>query len=160
MTVDFDKNYKFQRYDSFLNTWSILTDAPNNRIHSKSFVKNGVAYIVGGGVYTGDVPDMTTECLTYDIISNTWGVLDQNLNSNIIPEVVLDFDDEVIILGNYMDEDREYRVTEYPVFKNTRTKKYVYAESIEDVYDKSIKVSDILRSIKTTVVLSDDKPVG
>jgi hypothetical protein len=105
----YSANNSFSQYDIATNTWSKVagypTQIPDGRLHSSSFVINGVAYVAGGAMNTGAV-----QFYSYTPGTDKWTRL-------------ADFPDARIYSSAFVYNNNGYVVTGHAIstiFNNTR----------------------------------------
>lgn len=90
-------------YDPKTGTWEVLTDAPRARDHFQVVLVGG-KIVAPAGRNTGIEPDQPfggtiAEVDVYDIASNTWETLPNNIPTKRAGNAAIYFGDEVVVVG-------------------------------------------------------------
>lgn len=96
------KNW-LDRYDPKTGEWEILADAPRPRDHFQAVFANGKIYNAAGR-NTGKNPDdgfagTIAEVDVYDIASNTWETLPNNIPTKRAGNAAILYNDQVVVVG-------------------------------------------------------------
>jgi len=96
------KNW-LDRYDPTTGKWEILADAPRARDHFQAVLVDG-KIVAPAGRNTGIVPDEAfsgtiAEVDVYDIASNTWATLPNNIPTQRAGNAAINFNGELMVVG-------------------------------------------------------------
>lgn len=90
-------------YDPVTGKWEVLADAPRARDHFQAVLVNG-KIVAPAGRNTGIVPDepfggTIAEVDVYDIASNTWETLPNNIPTKRAGNAAILFEEEIVVVG-------------------------------------------------------------